>query len=159
MLKAPVPLDRFPKGVLIDRRGRVWAHGPEELASRLRFAASKEDFASLAVRERGFVHLVRRADGIHVRLAHKKFTQRSLLGALLTLENYPARILLSIHDGADWSHRMFTDLGSFAEFAENVAADRPYGSRGRPTLAAGPELATGEDEPPAQESTPRHQAP
>jgi hypothetical protein len=127
------------QGVLVDSRGKAWAEDSPELAQRYGYGPPEAAFVPYAIRERGCIHLVRQADSVRITLRAGKFSQRTLLGALLALETWPARILLSIYDTAAWSHEMFMSIGTFAEYAEDLAADKPYGTR-QPWLAT--ELGT-----------------
>jgi hypothetical protein len=127
------------QGVLVDSRGKAWPDDSPDLAQRYGYGPPEAAFVPYAIRERGCIHLVRQADSVRITLRVGKFTQRTLLGALLALETWPARILLSICDSAAWSHEMFMSIGTFAEYAEDLAADKPYGTR-QPWLAS--ELGT-----------------
>jgi hypothetical protein len=118
-------------GVLVDRRGKPWPDDSPELARRYGYGPPEAAFVPYAVRERGCIHLLRQADSVRITLRAGKFTQRTLLGALLALETWPARILLSVYDSDEWSHEMFMSIGTFAEYAEDLAADKPYGTRQR----------------------------
>jgi hypothetical protein len=127
------------QGVLVDSRGKSWPDDSSDLAQRFGYGPPEAAFVPYAIRERGCIHLVRQSDSVRITLRAGKFTQRTLLGALLALETWPARILLSIYDSAAWSHEMFMSIGTFAEYAEDLAADKPYGTR-QPWLAS--ELGT-----------------
>jgi hypothetical protein len=119
------------QGVLVDSRGKAWPDDSAALAQRYGYGPPEAAFIPYAIRERGCIHLVRQADSVRVTLRAGKFTQRTLLGALLALETWPARILLSVYDSEAWSHEMFMSIGTFAEYAEDLAADKPYGTRQR----------------------------
>jgi hypothetical protein len=121
-------------GVLVDSRGKAWRDDSPELAQRYGYGPPEAAFVPYSIRERGCIHLVRQADSVRITLRAGKFSQRTLLGALLALETWPARILLSVYDSEAWSHEMFMSIGTFAEYAEDLAADRPYGTR-QPWLA------------------------
>jgi hypothetical protein len=121
-------------GVLVDSRGKAWPDDSSELAQRYGYGPPEAAFVPYSIRERGCIHLVRQADSVRITLRAGKFSQRTLLGALLALETWPARILLSVYDSEAWSHEMFMSIGTFAEYAEDLAADRPYGTR-QPWLA------------------------
>lgn len=118
-------------GVLVDSRGKPWLDNSSELARRYGYGPPEAAFVPYAVRERGCIHLLRQADSVRITLRAGRFTQRTLLGALLALETWPARILLSVYDSDEWSHEMFMSIGTFAEYAEDLAADKPYGTRQR----------------------------
>jgi hypothetical protein len=122
------------QGLLVDRRGKSWPDDAPALAQRYGYGPPDTAFVPYAIRERGCIHLSRQADSVRITLRAGKFTQRTLLGALLALETWPARILLSVYDSTEWSHEMFMSIGTFAEYAEDLAADRPYGTR-QPWLA------------------------
>jgi hypothetical protein len=124
------------QGVLVDSRGKAWPDDSPQLAQRYGYGPPEAAFVPYAIRERGCIHLVRQSDSVRITLRAGKFSQRTLLGALLALETWPARILLSIYDSAAWSHEMFMSIGTFAEYAEDLAADKPYGTR-QPWLATG----------------------
>jgi hypothetical protein len=114
--------------MLVDRRGRVWS--PPVLARHYRYRYPADlSLASFAVRERGFIHVRRRPSGVEIALRAGKFSQRGLLAAILALEQMPVRILLSVFDGARWSHELFASMVSFTRFAEVIAADEPLGPR------------------------------
>jgi hypothetical protein len=66
---------------------------------------------------------------VQITLRAGKFTQRGLLAAILALEQRPARVLLSMFDGASWRHELFASMASFAQLAEALAADKPLGPR------------------------------
>ena len=122
------------RGIVVDRRGKAWPADSAELARKLGCRQIGDDVASYAVRERACIYVVQRANGARVALSLGRFTQKGLLGALLALDSIPARILLSAFDGGQWSHRMFSNLARFAEYAETVAEDEPLGRR-EPWLA------------------------
>jgi hypothetical protein len=114
--------------MLVDRRGRVWL--PPVLARHYRYRYPSDlSLASFAVRERGFIHVRRRVAGVEIALRAGKFTQRGLLAAILALEQIPVRIVLSVFDGARWTHELFASMVSFTRFAEVIAADEPLGPR------------------------------
>jgi hypothetical protein len=127
-------VDLSMHGVLVDSRGKGWPDDSAALAQRFRYGPPEAAFIPYAIRERGCIHLVRQSDSVRITLRAGKFTQRTLLGALLALETWPARILLSVYDSEAWSHEMFMSIGTFAEYAEDLAADKPYGTR-QPWLA------------------------
>jgi hypothetical protein len=112
--------------MLVDRRGRVWSAPILARHYGYRYPADLS-LASFAVRERGFIHVRRRPAGVEIALRARKFTQRGLLAAILALEQMPARILLSVFDGARWRHELFANLLSFTQLAEALAADKPLG--------------------------------
>jgi hypothetical protein len=112
--------------MLVDRRGRVWSAPVLARHYRYRYPVDLS-LASFAVRERGFIHVRRRPAGVEITLRAGKFTQRGLLAAILALEQMPARILLSVFDGARWSHELFASMVSFTRLAEALAADQPLG--------------------------------
>jgi hypothetical protein len=114
--------------MLVDRRGRVWSAPVLARHYRYRYPVDSS-LAAFAVRERGFIHVRRRPAGVEVALRAGKFTQRGLLAAILALEQMPARILLSVFDGARWSHELFASMLSFTRLAEAIAADQPLGPR------------------------------
>src|SRR5215472_9370229 len=114
--------------ILVDRGGRVWS--PPVLARHYRYRYPADtSLAVFAVRERGFIHVRRRTSGVQITLRAGKFTQRGLLAAILALEQRPARVLLSMFDGAHWTHELFASMASFAQLAEALAADKPFGPR------------------------------
>lgn len=111
----------------IDRQGRSWtAWG---LATWLGVRAGDDELRAFAVKERGFIHLSHRSDGLKLTVRAKRFTQKAFLGAMLSLEKPPARILVSVFDGAEWTHQLFTSLLSCGEYLEDIAADRPVARR------------------------------
>jgi hypothetical protein len=127
------------RGIIVDRRGKTWPSDSVELLRRLGGRQLGSDLASHAVCERACIYIAQRADSVRVALRLGRFTQKGLVGALLALDRIPARILLSAFDGERWSHEMFSSLSAFAEHAENVAADAPWGRR-EPWLATPLEL-------------------
>ena len=114
--------------MLVDRRGRVWSTPILARYYGYRYPADVS-LASFAVRERGFIHVRRRPSGVEIALRAGKFTQRGLLAAILALEQIPARIVLSVFDGARWTHELFASMVSFTRLAETIAADKPLGPR------------------------------
>jgi hypothetical protein len=122
------------RGILIDSRGTRWPDNSPTLAQRYGYGPPDEEFVYYTIRERGCIHLARQADSVRITLHAGKFTQCTLLGALLALETCPLRILVSLYDSDTWSHQMIMSMGTFAEHAEELAADRPYGTR-EPCLA------------------------
>ena len=116
------------QGMLVDRGGRIWS--PPVLARHYRYRyPADSSLASFAVRERGFIHVRRRASGMQIALRAGKFTQRGLLAAILAQEELPTRILLSVFDGARWTHELFASMVAFTQRAETIAADKPLGPR------------------------------
>lgn len=126
-----IPARRNAHGALVDARGKAWPDDSPQLAQRFGYGPPDSAFVPYAVRERGCIHLSRQSDGVRIALCAGEFTQRTLLGALLALETWPARILLSVHERSAWTHEMFMSIGTFAEYAEDIAADKPYGTRQR----------------------------
>ncbi|HEV2546639.1 MAG TPA: hypothetical protein VGU20_04830 [Stellaceae bacterium] len=112
--------------MLVDKRGRIWSTPVLARHYGYRYPADLS-LASFAVRERGFIHVRRRPTGVEIALRAGKFTQRGLLAAILALEQMPARMVLSVFDGARWTHELFASMASFTQLAEGLAADKPLG--------------------------------
>lgn len=117
------------RGIVVDRRGKAWSADSAELAQRLGCRQVGGEAISHAVRERGWIHIAHRAESVRITFSVGRFTQKGLLGALLALDRFPARILLSAFVSGQWSHTMFSSLAGFAAHAENIAADEPLGRR------------------------------
>jgi hypothetical protein len=113
-------------GMLIDPRGRVWPDDSWELARRVGYKDARDDVATFAVRERGFVHLRPRTDGMHVALREGRFNLTAFAGLMLELgRTKPPRILLRVlaEDGPNF--QLFTDLHDLCSHLEPLASDRP----------------------------------
>ena len=119
-------------GILIDDRGEPWSDNSPDLARKLGYREPDFDAAAYAVRNLGFIHVRQHGEGVRVSLRSGRFTLLSLTAALYVLiDRRPRRIVLAVFSGEDWSYEMFTNLGSFAERAEDLAAGEPIAGRPR----------------------------
>jgi hypothetical protein len=117
-------------GMLIDPRGRVWPDDSWDLARRIGYKDARDDVAAFAVRERGFVHLRPRTDGMHVALREGRFNLTAFAGLMLELgRTKPPRILLRVlaEDGPNF--QLFTDLHDLCSHLEPLASDKPLQTR------------------------------
>jgi hypothetical protein len=117
-------------GMLIDPRGRVWPDDSWDLARRIGYKDARDDVATFAVRERGFVHLRPRTDGMHVALREGRFNLTAFAGLMLELgRTKPPRILLRVlaEDGPNF--QLFTDLHDLCSHLEPLASDKPLQTR------------------------------
>jgi hypothetical protein len=89
------------------------------------------DLPGYAVRNLGCIHIrAQTGDGVRVALRVGSFSLVTLTGALLYLtERRPKRIVLALLAAEDWLYEIYTNIGSFAERAEEVAAGEPIGAR------------------------------
>jgi hypothetical protein len=112
-------------GMLIDPRGRVWPDDSWELARRVGYKDARDDVATFAVRERGFVHLRPRTDGMHVALREGRFNLTAFAGLMLELgRTKPPRILLSVLGEGLPTFRIFFDLHDFGAEVEPLLAGK-----------------------------------
>jgi hypothetical protein len=119
-------------GILIDDRGESWADNSPDLARHLGCREVDFDAPGYTVRNLGFIHLRLHEEGVRVSLRAGRFSLLSLAAVLFTLvDRRPRRIVLAVFSGEDWSYEMFTNLGSFAERAEDLAAGEPVAGRPR----------------------------
>jgi hypothetical protein len=115
------------QGLLIDARGEAW---PDDAPPPGLAGAPTDDLPSYAVREAGCIHLRVQDGGMRVALRPGGFGQLAFAGALLALERRGAtRVVLALATPEGWSHEIFADLWSFAERAEDMAAEGPIASR------------------------------
>jgi len=113
-------------GIVIDDRGEACVDEPRALAARLGCRTADFDVISYAVRNFGFIHIGLRENGIRVALRANRFSLLTLTSTLFKLADLrPARILLAIFWGDDWSYEMFNSIGAFTERAEDLAAGEP----------------------------------
>ena len=119
-------------GILIDDQGETWSDNSHELAGKLGYREPDFDAAAYAVRNLGFIHVRLHGEGVRVSLRSGRFSLLSLTAVLYALIDLrPRRIVLAVFSGEDWSYEMFTNLGSFAERAEDLAAGEPIAGRPR----------------------------
>jgi hypothetical protein len=112
-------------GMLIDPRGRVWPDDSWDVARRVGYNDARDDIATFAVRERGFVHLRPRADGMHVALREGRFNLNAFAGLMLELgRTRPPRILLSVLGEGPPIFRIFLDLHDFGAEVEPLLAGK-----------------------------------
>ena len=117
-------------GMLIDPRGRVWPDDSWDLARRIGYKDVRDEVATFAVRERGFVHLRPRTDGMHVALREGRFNLTAFAGLMLELgRTKPPRILLRVlaEDGPNF--QLFTDLHDLSTHLEALSQDKPVQAR------------------------------
>jgi hypothetical protein len=119
-------------GILIDDRGEPWLDNSPDLARRLGYREPDFDAPGYAVRNLGFIHVRIHEEGVRVSLRSGRYNLLTLAAALYALiDRRPRRIVLAVFSGEDWSYEMFTNLGSFAERAEDLAAGEPIAGRPR----------------------------
>src|SRR2546430_5207084 len=119
-------------GILIDDRGETWPDSSPILARRLGYREPDFDAPAYSVRNLGFIHVRQHEEGVRVSLRSGTFSLLSLTATLYALvDQRPRRIVLAVFWGADWSYEMFTNLGSFAERAEDLAAGELIAGRPR----------------------------
>jgi hypothetical protein len=119
-------------GILIDDRGEPWSDNSPELARRLGYREPDFDAPGYAVRNLGFIHVRLHEEGVRVSVRARSFTLLTLTALLYVLiDRRPRRIVLAVFSGEDWSYEMFTNLGSFVERAEDLAAGEPVAGRPR----------------------------
>ncbi len=119
-------------GILIDDHGEPWSDNSLELARRLGYREPDFDAPGYAVRNLGFIHVRLHEEGVRVSLRAGRFSLLSLTAALFALiDQRPRRIVLAVFRDEGWSYEMFTNLGSFAERAEDLAAGEPIAGRPR----------------------------
>ena len=112
-------------GMLIDPRGRVWPDDSWDVARRVGYNDARDDVATFAVRERGFVHLRPRVDGMHVALREGRFNLTAFAALMLELSRTrPPRILLSILGESPPIFRIFLDLHDFGAQVEPLLAGK-----------------------------------
>jgi hypothetical protein len=115
-------------GVLIDQKGRIWPDNAWDLAVRIGYKDPRSDIPGFAVRERGFVHIAPRENGVRVTLRERRFSVVSFTGAMLELRRRKAaQIVLCVLGDSDAgpSYRIFTDLHDFCAEVEPLAAGKP----------------------------------
>jgi hypothetical protein len=113
-------------GMLIDPRGRVWPDDSWDVARRVGYNDARDDIATFAVRERGFVHLRPRADGMHVALREGRFNLNAFAGLMLELgRTRPPRILLCVLADDGPKFQLFTDLHDLCGHLEALSRDKP----------------------------------
>src|SRR5689334_5386511 len=113
-------------GILIDRRGRVWPDDSWDLARRVGYKDARDDIPTFAVRERGFVHLRPREDGMHVALREGRFNLTAFAGLMLELgRTKPPRILLRVLTDDGPKFQLFTDLHDLCAHLEPLARGKP----------------------------------
>lgn len=123
-------------GILIDDRGEPWSDNSPDLARRLGYRNPDFDAPAYAVRNLGFIHVRLHEEGVRVSLRSGRYSLLTLTAALYALiDRRPRRIVLAVFGGEDWSYEMFTNLGSFAERAEDLAGGEPIAGRPRWLLA------------------------
>ena len=119
-------------GILIDDRGEPWSDNSPDLARRLGYRDPDFDAPAYAVRNLGFIHVRLHEEGVRVSLRSGRYSLLTLTAALYALiDRRPRRIVLAVFGGEDWSYEMFTNLGSFAERAEDLAGGEPIAGRPR----------------------------
>lgn len=119
-------------GILIDERGEPWPDNSDELGRRLGYREPDFDVPGYAVRNLGFIHVRVHDEGVRVALRAGQFSLLTLTAVLYVLiDRRPRRIVLAVFWGEDWSYEMFTNLGSFAERTEDLAAGEPVAGRPR----------------------------
>jgi hypothetical protein len=119
-------------GILIDDRGEPWSDNSPELARRLGYREPDFDAPGYAVRNLGFIHVKLHEEGMRVSLRSRSFSLLALTALLYVLiDRRPRRIVLAVFSGEDWSYEMFTNIGSFVERAEDLAAGEPIAGRPR----------------------------
>jgi hypothetical protein len=113
-------------GMLIDPRGRVWPDDSWDVARRIGYKDARDDVATFAVRERGFVHLRPRTDGMHVALREGRFNLTAFAGLMLELgRTRPPRIMLRVLADDGPKFQLFTDLHDLCAHLEALSQDRP----------------------------------
>jgi len=119
-------------GILIDERGEPWADDSPELARRLGYREPDFDAPAYTVRNLGYIHVKLLEEGVRVSLRARSFSLLTLTALLyLLIDRRPRRLVLAVFSGEDWSYEMFTNIGSFAERAEDLAAGNPVAGRPR----------------------------
>jgi hypothetical protein len=115
-------------GVLIDQKGRIWPDNAWDLAVRIGYKDPRSDIAGFAVRERGFVHISPRENGVRVALRERRVSLVTFTGTMLELRRQkPAQMVLCLLADGDAAptYRIFTDLHDFCAEIEPVAAGNP----------------------------------
>ena len=119
-------------GILIDDRGEPWSDASPDLARRLGYRDPDFDAPGYAVRNLGFIHVRLHEEGVRVSLRSGRYSLLTLTAALYALiDRRPRRIVLAVFGDEDWSYEMFTNIGSFAERAEDLAGGEPIAGRPR----------------------------
>ena len=119
-------------GILIDDGGEPWSDNSPELARRLGYREPDFNAPAYAGRNLGFIHVRLHEEGVRVSVRAGRFSLLTLTGTLFVLvDRRPRRIVLAVFGGEDWSYEMFTNLGSFAERIEALAAGEPIAGRPR----------------------------
>jgi hypothetical protein len=127
-------------GILIDPRGRVWPDDSWDVARRIGYKDTRDDITTFAVRERGFVHLRPRVDGMHVALREGRFNLTAFAGLMLELGRLrPPRIMLRVVADDGPKFQLFTDLHDLSTHLEALSQDRPLQTR-IPRIAEGRNL-------------------
>jgi hypothetical protein len=113
-------------GILIDRKGRVWPDDSGDLARRIGCRSARDDVATFAVRERGFVHLRPREDGMHVALRERRFNLTAFAGLMLELgRSKPPRVLLRVLTDDAPKFQLFTDMHDLCAHLERLTQGQP----------------------------------
>jgi hypothetical protein len=117
-------------GMLIDPRGRVWPDDSWDIARRVGYNDVRDDIATFAVRERGFVHLRPRTDGMHVALREGRFNLTAFAGLMLELgRTRPPRILLRVLADDGPRFQLFTELHDLCAHLEALSKDKAVQTR------------------------------
>jgi hypothetical protein len=114
-----------PSGLLIDDRGRPRSADARGLADYVRRGELDANPVVRAVKDFGFVFLREGDTGTGIWLRAGGFSLLTLTSTLFMLaDRRPSRILLAAYSEEEWSYELFSDLGSFAERAEDLAAGK-----------------------------------
>jgi hypothetical protein len=117
-------------GMLIDPRGRVWPDDSWDIARRVGYNDVRDDIATFAVRERGFVHLRPRTDGMHVALREGRFNLTAFAALMLELgRTRPPRVLLRVLADDGPRFQLFTELHDLCAHLEALSRDKPVQTR------------------------------
>jgi hypothetical protein len=117
-------------GMLIDPRGRIWPDDSWDVARRIGYQDVRDDVAGFAVRERGFVHLRPRTDGVHIALREGRFNLTVFAGLMLELGRVrPPRVMLRVFGDDGPKFQLFTDLHDLSTHLESLSRDKPVQSR------------------------------